>query len=79
MSTTNANLDAVLKAAQTALFARQNEMLTLEEWVDLARAVAAATGRKTADLLTPRDLEDMADLYADEWDEAVDGPLPKAD
>jgi hypothetical protein len=77
MTVTNAHLDAVLKAARTALFARQNEMLTLEEWVDLARAVAAATGRTTADLLTPRDLEDMADLYPDEWDEAVDGPLPK--
>jgi hypothetical protein len=75
--TTNAHLDAVLKAAQTALFARQNEMLTLEEWVDLARAVAAAAGRTTAALLTPRDLEDMADHYPDEWDEAVDGPLPK--
>ena len=52
---------------------------TVEEWADLARAVAACSGRKTADLLTERDLEEVADYPPLPWDEAVDGPLPKAD
>jgi hypothetical protein len=69
----------VLAVAERVLAARRADMLTLGEWVDLARAVAAATGKKTADLLTTRDLEDMADDYADEWDVAVDGPLPPAE
>jgi hypothetical protein len=66
----------LLVAAQRILTARTADMVTLDEWLELARAVAAATGGKTADLLTPRDLEDMAEHYPDEWDEAVDGPLP---
>jgi len=54
-------------------------MLTIEEWTDLARAVAACQGRKTADYLTEHDLEDIAERYALEWDEATDGPLPTLD
>jgi hypothetical protein len=73
---TQAQLDAVLQAALHLLGARQDRMLTIEEWTDLARAVAACQERKTAEYLTDHDLEDIADRYALEWDEAIDGPLP---
>jgi len=73
-----AELEAVLQAALYLLGARQDRMLTIEEWTDLARAVAACQQRKTADYLTEHDLEDIAERYALEWDEATDGPLPPA-
>jgi hypothetical protein len=76
---TQAQLDAVLQAALYLLGARQDRMLTIEEWTDLARAVAACQERKTADYLTEHDLEDIAERYALEWDEATDGPLPTLD
>jgi hypothetical protein len=72
-------LEAVLQAALYLLGARQDQMLTLEEWTDLARAVAVCQDRKTADYLTEHDLEDIAERYALEWDEAIDGPLPNLD
>jgi hypothetical protein len=78
-ATREAQLEAVLQAALYLLGARQDQMLTIEEWTDLARAVAACQDRKTADYLTERDLEDIADRYALEWDEATDGPLPALD
>ena len=68
-------LEAVLQAALYLLGARQDQMLTIEEWTDLARAVAACQERKTADYLTEHDLEDIAERYALEWYEATDGPL----
>jgi hypothetical protein len=74
-----AQLEAVLQAALHLVGARQDQMLTIEEWTDLARAVAACQERKTADYLTEHDLEDIAERYALEWDEAVDGPLPTLD
>jgi len=75
MTATQQQLQAVLDAAQTLLGHRQDCMDTVQEWAALARAVATCTGRKTADLLTPRDLEQVAE-YRVAWDEAVDGPLP---
>ncbi|MGD9791176.1 MAG: hypothetical protein AB7Q00_09050 [Phycisphaerales bacterium] len=78
MEATHAQLEAVLAAANHLLGARQDQMLTVEEWADLARTVAACTGRNTADLLIERDLEDAA-KYALAWDEATDGPLPNLD
>jgi hypothetical protein len=72
----DASLEAVLDAALRILEARQSEMLTIEEWTNLARAVAACQERRTADYLTEHDLEDIAERYALEWDEATDGPLP---
>ena len=72
-------LEAVLQAALYLLGARQDQMLTIEEWADLARAVAACQERKTAEYLTDHDLEDIAERYALEWDEAADGPLPTLD
>ena len=74
-----AQLEAVLQAALYLLVARQDQMLTIEEWTDLARAVAACQERKTAEYLTDHDLEDIAERYALEWDEAADGPLPTLD
>ena len=82
MSATNpseAQLEAVLQAALYLLGARQDQMLTIEEWTDLARAVAACQERKTAEYLTDHDLEDIAERYALEWDEATDGALPSLD
>ena len=74
-----AQLEAVIQAALYLLAARQDRMLTIEEWTDLARAVAACQERKTADYLTDHDLEDIAERYALEWDEAVDGPVSNLD
>ncbi len=76
---TQTQLEAVLQAALYLLGARQDQMLTLEEWSDLARAVAACQERKTADYLTEHDLEDIAERYALEWGEATDGTLPNLD
>ena len=74
-----AQLEAVLQAALYLLGARQGRMVTIEEWTDLARAVAACQERKTADYLTENDLKDIAERYALEWDEATDGALPTLD
>ncbi len=71
-------LEAVLQAALYVLGARQDRMLTIEEWTDLARAVAACQERTTAEYLTEHDFEDIAERYPLEWDEATDGPLPPA-
>jgi hypothetical protein len=79
MATNPQQLEAVLAAAATVLARRQDGMLTTEEWVALARAVAACTGATTASLLTDRDLEDAAAAPALPWDEATDGPLPESE
>jgi hypothetical protein len=70
--------DALLHAAEDLLGARQDGMLTVDEWIALARTVAMRTGRKTRDLLTQRDFED-ARRYEVIWEESVDGPLPEAE
>jgi hypothetical protein len=78
----NATIDqlkAVLNAAEYLLGARQDRMLTLDEWADLARAVAACTGRKTADLFSEGDLADIAERVSFGWDPEIDGPLPDVD
>lgn len=54
-------LQAVLDAADAGLAARRDEMLTIEEWAALARAVAACTGGRAADLLTERDRDEAAE------------------
>lgn len=69
-------LDAVLEAAQLLLGARQVDMETVQEWVALARAVAACTvDHQTVDFLTARDLEQAAANPPIPWDDSVDGPL----
>jgi hypothetical protein len=79
MPATTQQLEAVLEAAKYLLGARQDQMLTVEEWLHLARAVAQCIGQRTADLLVERDFEQIAEPPALPWDEAVDGPLPKPD
>jgi hypothetical protein len=74
-----AQLETVLQAALYLLGARQDRMLSIEEWTDLARAVAACQERKTAEYLTDHDLEEIAERCALEWDDATDGPLPTID
>jgi hypothetical protein len=78
-SNREAQLEAVLQAALSLLGARQDQMLTIEEWTDLARAVAGCQERKTADYLTEHDLEDIAERYVLDWDEATDGPVSNLD
>jgi len=68
--------NALLDAALGVLAARQDRMLTIEEWAGLARAVAGCQGRKAAEYLTDDDLSDIAGGRID-WDEAHDGPLPE--
>jgi len=79
VTATPAQLENALQAALYLLGARQDQMLTIEEWADLARAVAACQGRKTADYLTEHDLEDIAERYAVDWNEGTDGALPSID
>lgn len=79
MAATTQQLEAVLAAAADVLASRLDCMLTTEEWVALARAVAACTATTTASLLTDRDLEDAAAAPALPRDEATDGPLPTLD
>lgn len=74
----SATADALLHAAQDLLGARQDQMLTVDEWIALARTVAMRTGRKTRDLLTERDFED-ARRYEVIWEETIDGPLPEGE
>lgn len=68
--------DAILEAALALLEARAAHMLTVDEWVALARAVAACQGLQTVGYLTDRDLDQVVE---DEmvWDTERDGPLPE--
>ncbi len=75
---THDQLRAVLAAAETLLSARADDMLTVEEWAGLARAVAKATAYRTADLLGERDLMAARDERL-AWDSERDGPLPASD
>ena len=70
-----ARYGALLDAALGLLAARQDRMLTIEEWAGLARADPGCQGRRAAEYLTDDDLSDIADGRID-WDEATDGPLP---
>ena len=58
MSPNLAQLESVLAAAERTLRARQDRMLTAEEWTALARTVADATGCPPTDLLSEWDLHD---------------------
>ncbi|WP_396452654.1 hypothetical protein [Actinomadura sp.] len=75
---TTQQLQEVLAAAESLLSARADDMLTVEEWAGLARAVAGATGCKAADLLGGRDLRAAAEERL-AWDQQADGPLPGSD
>lgn len=69
-------LRSVLDAAVTLLSARVHHMATIEEWVALARAVAACNDQKASAYLTEQDLEHAA-LYEHDWDPERDGSLPE--
>lgn len=68
--------DAVLEAALALLEARASHMLTVDEWVVLARAVARCQGMQTVGYLTDRDMDQVAESKMD-WDTDRDGPLPQ--
>ncbi|MBX3316469.1 MAG: hypothetical protein KF902_06340 [Phycisphaeraceae bacterium] len=70
--------DAVLEAALALLEARAAHMLTVDEWVGLARAVAKCQGIQTVGYLTDRDLDQVVEDEVD-WDTERDGPLPEAE
>ncbi|MFN7315952.1 MAG: hypothetical protein ACK5VN_09830 [Phycisphaerae bacterium] len=72
-------LEAVLGAALSLLSARHDQMVTIDDWTTLARAVAACQGRKTAAYLSEDDLDEIASRRAIDWDEATDGVLPAVD
>jgi len=72
-------LEGVLHAALGLLAARQDRMVTIDEWAALARAVAACQQQHTAAYLTDNDLDDIAQTCSPDWNEATDGPLPKLD
>lgn len=57
MPATQPQLEAVVTAATELLGARQDQVVTPDEWIALAKAVAACTGGNHLDLLTDRDLE----------------------
>lgn len=70
--------DAVLDAALALLEARAAHMLTVDEWVALARAVAKCQGMQTVGYLTDRDMDQVAEDEMD-WDTERDGPLPEVE
>lgn len=66
--------EALTKAVLATFEARESGMETIEERIDMARAVASLQGTKTVAYLT---FEDQCDIAEDEieWDPAVDGEL----
>lgn len=70
--------DAVLDAALSLLEARAAHMVTIDEWVALARAVARCQGMQTVGYLTDDDLDQVVEGEMD-WDDQRDGPLPEAE
>ncbi|CAG0985857.1 hypothetical protein PHYC_02019 [Phycisphaerales bacterium] len=76
MKPNHTQLAAVLAAGTNLLAARRADMETLEEWLALARAVAACTDAKAADFLTQRDLERIVEGSPLRRTLAADGPPP---
>lgn len=70
--------DAVLDAALALLEARASHMVTIDEWVALARAVARCQGLQTVGFLTDDDVDQVVEDEMD-WDDQCDGPLPEAE
>ena len=70
--------DAVLDAALSLLEARAAHMVTIDEWVALARAVARCQGMQTVGYLTDDDVDQVVEDEMD-WDAERDGPLPDVD
>jgi hypothetical protein len=53
-------MDNIVRAAIALLEARQNQMVTVDEWLNLARAVTEATGHPLWQLVTDDDLREDA-------------------
>jgi hypothetical protein len=76
---TREQLGSVLKAALDLLAARQAHMVTIDEWTELARAVAACQGRKTIEFLADSDLDAITQRASVDWDDATDGLIEVQD
>jgi hypothetical protein len=68
----------LLRCAEILLSSRADNVLTLEEWVRLARACAALRGNKTADYFSTDDLDSIKRLGI-VWDQEKDGSLSRPD
>jgi hypothetical protein len=76
---TREQLDSVLHAALGLLAARQEHMVTIDEWTELARAVAAYQCRKTIEFLADSDLNAISGRASIAWDDATDGLIDVRD
>jgi hypothetical protein len=72
---TREQLGFVLEAALGLLAARQEHMVTIDEWAGLARAVAACQGRKTIEFLADSDSDAIAQRASLDWDDTTDGVI----
>jgi hypothetical protein len=76
---TREQLESVLHAALGLLAARQERMVTIDEWTGLARAVAACQGRTTIEFLAESDLDAIAQRASVDWDDTTDGLIDVQD
>ncbi len=76
---TREQLESVLDAALGLLAARQEHMVTIDEWITLARAVASCQGRKTIEFLADSDMDAIAQRAGLEWEDATDGLIDVRD
>jgi len=72
---TREQLGTVLQAALDLLAARQAHMVTIDEWTELARAVAACQGRTTIEFLADSDLDSIVGRASVDCDDATDGAI----
>jgi hypothetical protein len=76
---TREQLDSVLHAALGLLAARQERMVTIDEWAALARAVASCQGRTTIEFLADSDMDAISERASMDWDDATDGLIDVQD
>jgi hypothetical protein len=72
---TREQVESVLHAALGLLAARQEHMVTIDEWAALARAVASCQGCKTIELLADSDMDAISERASMDWDDATDGAI----
>jgi hypothetical protein len=76
---TREQLESVLKAALGLLAARQEHMVTIDEWTTLARAVASCQGRTSIEFLADSDMDAISERASIAWDDATDGLIDVRD
>jgi hypothetical protein len=76
---TREQLESVLHAALGLLAARHDRMVTIDEWTELARAVAVCQGRKTIEFFADSDLDAISERASMDWDNATDGLIDVQD